>query len=181
MARPSRRPQIRAAIVRRLDANEPIDVRSIIREAGGSASTVTEVLSSVKAEREGAAVTPQEGLAAPSTVEKAVREAVEAVMADLTREVKGATAYSMDKIEYGYRRLMEIAEGIKQVSVSAYPAGQSPAPGGSGAPDTTLLEARNRSLVTENARLSRQVEWLVAQLYEVGVEVDMEQLKRAGR
>lgn len=172
MPRPSKRPQIEAAIKRRLDAGEPLDVRSIIKEAGGSSSTVVAVLREM-----GGGELPATHLPLPAAqIETAMRDAFAAVLGDLLKEVKGATTYSMDKIEHGYQRLMEIADHMKQ----ALPAGR-PISGSQEVVDTTLIEARYRQAVQENAQLSRQVEWLIGQLYEAGVEVSLDELKRAGR
>lgn len=172
MPRPSKRPQIEAAIKRRLDAGEPLDVRSIIKEAGGSSSTVVAVLREM-----GGGEPPAAHLPLPAAqIETAMRDAFAAVLGDLLKEVKGATTYSMDKIEHGYQRLMEIADHMKQ----ALPAGR-PISGSQEVVDTTLIEARYRQAVQENAQLSRQVEWLIGQLYEAGVEVSLDELKRAGR
>ncbi|MCL4722682.1 MAG: hypothetical protein LC131_07370 [Anaerolineae bacterium] len=174
MPRPSKRPQIEAAIKRRLDAGEPLDVRSIIKEAGGSSSTVVAVLREM-----GGGELPATHLPLPAAqIETAMRDAFAAVLGDLLKEVKGATTYSMDKIEHGYQRLMEIADHMKQ----ALPAGRSiTGSQAHDAIDTTLIEARYRQAVQENAQLSRQVEWLIGQLYEAGVEVSLDELKRAGR
>ncbi|GIK44835.1 MAG: hypothetical protein K8L99_04240 [Anaerolineae bacterium] len=172
MPRPSKRPQIEAAIKRRLDAGESLDVRSIIKEAGGSSSTVVAVLREM-----GGGEPPAAHLPLPAAqIETAMRDAFAAVLGDLLKEVKGATTYSMDKIEHGYQRLMEIADHMKQ----ALPAGR-PISGSQEVVDTTLIEARYRQAVQENAQLSRQVEWLIGQLYEAGVEVSLDELKRAGR
>lgn len=201
MSRPSLRPVIENVVRRRLAAGEPLDIRSIQAESGGSASTVIEVKRKLllplrPAPERQQTLVPKPAAEAPShedsvpsidkdNIRRIVREAVTEVIGEAitemkdesVREVRGAMAYSMDKLDHAYAKLMEMAEQMRYVTqrLRLVEPGARPAPAPTQAGQDS--PSREQRLIQENAKLIRQRDRMLRALTDAGVDFDPDKVE----
>lgn len=172
--RPSRRDAIRGAIDRRLAAGEDVSVRAILAEVGGSASTVSEELRDKLSRRD---PSPQDSRrpTGVTTAPGVSPEALRALMAEMTtpmmNEVRGAMAYSMEKIEAAYARLMEMADQAKQHPASQAQSGTTERPPTRDEAEALIkLHQRIQRLTDDNGRMASEISRLRQLLSNAGID-----------
>lgn len=192
---------IEAEVERRIAAGESLAVRAITGAVGGSATTVLEVLKAlnkpkpleaisgelVDAELSSGAMLPNvrselaiDPVLLQEMVETALKNAMEGQLSTLQKDVKNTVAYSMDKAEYGYQRMMEIADAMKllfnDIASGKAPLTPPKLPRPSVASPAASAALQLQQLQSQIMRLDKQKMFLLRVISNSGIEVDLDSL-----
>lgn len=187
MARESRRLAIRAEIARQRQAGLNPSVRSIRAITGGSDSTIAQELKGEAQPEQKKATrgaTPLDLTALAEVIDGAIGAAINgqiiALTSGITKSIDQSNAYSMQKIEHAYMRLMEMAEVLKHTSAQLLLAPPVKPPSAQTAPDVNVdiqrANAKIQALINDNAQMTRKLQHLVSLCTDHGIEVDLQQL-----